>query len=592
LNEVEGIAMLKQPDLKYRATTPVRLPNRTWPDAVLTHAPLWCSVDLRDGNQALIEPMDMARKLRMFQMLVKIGFKEIEVGFPSASQVEFDFVRHLIEEDLIPSDVTIQVLTQARDQLIHRTFESLVGAPRAVVHLYNATAPVMRRVVLGMDEDQIVELATTHARMIQELAQKQPDTRWTFQYSPEMFSGTELEFSKKVVDAVTAVWQPTPQHKCIINLPSTVEHSTPNIFADMMEWMHRNLARRDSIVLSVHPHNDRGTGTAAGEFALMAGADRIEGCLFGNGERTGNVDLVNIALNLYTQGVAPGLDFSEIDEIRRTVEACNQLPVHPRHPYVGELVYTSFSGSHQDAIKKALAARKDGDIWDMPYLPIDPKDLGRSYEAVIRVNSQSGKGGISYLLESEYGLELPRRLQIEFSQVVQGVMDTSGKELTALDLWQLFGREYGIQAIATPSHQVTDVTGMSNTRSVKLVADVALGGRTGQVQGLGTGPIDAFIDGLGAATGRSIRVLDYHEHAVGSGASAQAVAYLELRIDEQQTLFGVGMDVNIVAASLKAILSGLQRAKIAGWGPRAGANGQISTFDNSVQNPVHLQTAK
>ena len=584
--------MLKQPHLKYRATPPVHLPNRTWPDAVLTRAPLWCSVDLRDGNQALIEPMDMPRKLRMFQMLVKIGFKEIEVGFPSASQVEFDFVRHLIEEKLIPHDVTIQVLTQARDQLIHRTFEALVGVPRAVVHLYNATAPVMRRVVLGMDEDEIVELATMHARMIQELAEKQPETRWTFQYSPEMFSGTELEFSKRVVDAVTAVWQPTPQHKCIINLPSTVEHSTPNIFADMMEWMHRSLARRDSIVLSVHPHNDRGTGTAAGEFALMAGADRIEGCLFGNGERTGNVDLVNIALNLYTQGVAPGLDFSQIDEIRRTVEACNQLPVHPRHPYVGELVYTSFSGSHQDAIKKALAARKDGDIWVMPYLPIDPKDLGRSYEAVIRVNSQSGKGGISYLLESEYGLELPRRLQIEFSQVVQGVMDTSGKELTALDLWQLFGREYGIQTISAPSHQVTDVTGVSNTRSVKLVAEVALGGRTGQVQGQGTGPIDAFVDGLSAATGHSIRVLDYHEHAVGSGASAQAVAYLELRIDEQQTLFGVGMDVNIVAASLKAILSGLQRAKIASWASHAGADGQASQPENSDANSDHMQTAK
>ena len=579
--------MLKQPHLKYRATAQVRLPNRTWPDAVLTRAPLWCSVDLRDGNQALIEPMDMARKLRMFQMLVKIGFKEIEVGFPSASQVEFDFVRHLIEENLIPHDVTIQVLTQARDQLIHRTFESLAGVPRATVHLYNATAPVMRRVMLGMDEEQIVELATMHAGMIQELAQKQPDTRWTFQYSPEMFSGTELEFSKKVVDAVTADWQPTPQHKCIINLPSTVEHSTPNIFADMMEWMHRNLARRDSIVLSVHPHNDRGTGTAAGEFALMAGADRIEGCLFGNGERTGNVDLVNIALNLYTQGVAPGLDFSEIDEIRRTVEACNQLPVHPRHPYVGELVYTSFSGSHQDAIKKALAARKEGDIWDMPYLPIDPKDLGRSYEAVIRVNSQSGKGGISYLLESEYGLELPRRLQIEFSQVVQGVMDTSGKELTALDLWQLFGREYGIHTIATPLHQVTDVADLTNTKSVRLVADVALGGRARQVQGQGTGPIDAFVDGLSVATGRSIRVLDYHEHAVGSGASAQAVAYLELRIDEQQTLFGVGLDVNIVAASLKAILSGLQRAKIPDWATHPEADVNASPFESAG----HVQTA-
>ena len=449
--------MLKQPNLKYRAFAPVRLTGRTWPDAVLTRAPLWCSVDLRDGNQALVEPMDMSRKLRMFQMLVKIGFKEIEVGFPSSSQIEFDFVRHLIDENQIPDDVTIQVLTQARDELIQRTFESLAGARRAIVHLYNATSPVMRRVALGMDEDEIVNLATTHARLIQDLAAKQPATHWTFQYSPEMFSGTELQFAKRVVDAVTDVWQPTPEHKCIVNLPSTVEHSTPNIFADMMEWMHRNLARRDAIVLSVHPHNDRGTGTAAGEFALMAGADRIEGCLFGNGERTGNVDLVNIALNLYTQGVSPGLDFSQIDEIKRTVEHCNQLPVHPRHPYVGELVYTSFSGSHQDAIKKAFAARDKGegkdegkgegkdDIWDMPYLPIDPKDVGRSYEAVIRVNSQSGKGGIAYLLESEYGLTLPRHQQVEFSSVVQRELDRSGKEFSAKDLFHLFEREYGPQ---------------------------------------------------------------------------------------------------------------------------------------------------
>ena len=435
--------MLKQPSLKYRQIKSVMLKDRTWPDVVLSKAPIWCSVDLRDGNQALVEPMDVARKLRMFQMLVKIGFKEIEVGFPSASQVEFDFVRHLIDNDLVPDAVTIQVLTQARNELIHRTFESLVGAKRAIVHLYNATSPVMRDLVLGLDEDGIVELASSKARLVQSLAQKQPQTKWTFQYSPEMFSGTELEFSKRVVDAVTEVWQPTPAHKCIINLPSTVEHSTPNIFADMMEWMHRHLARRDSIVLSVHPHNDRGTGTAAGEFALMAGADRIEGCLFGNGERTGNVDLVNIALNLYTQGVSPGLDFSQIDEIKKTVELCNQLPVHPRHPYAGELVYTSFSGSHQDAIKKAFDARRDNDAWNMPYLPIDPQDLGRSYEAVIRVNSQSGKGGMAYLLESVYGLTMPREQQIEFSKVAQHEMDRAGKELTAHDLMRLYERRYG-----------------------------------------------------------------------------------------------------------------------------------------------------
>jgi 2-isopropylmalate synthase len=552
--------MLKNPAAKYRSFPPVRLADRTWPDAVLRKPPVWCSVDLRDGNQALIEPMDIPRKLRMFETLVQIGFQEIEIGFPSASQVEWDFVRKLIEEDRIPEDVTIQVLTQAREPLIRRTFASLKGARRAIVHLYNATAPVMRKVVLGLDEDGIVELATSQARLFQELAAEQPGTEWIFQYSPEMFSGTELPFAKRVVDAVTEVWQPTPQRKCIVNLPSTVEHSTPNIFADMIEWMHRHLARRDSIVLSVHPHNDRGTGTAAGEFAVMAGADRLEGCLFGNGERTGNLDLVNVALNLYSQGVDPGLDFSDIDEIRRTVEHCNQLPVHPRHPYVGDLVYTSFSGSHQDAIKKAFAARKEGELWDMPYLPIDPKDLGRSYEAVIRVNSQSGKGGISYLLESEYGLELPRRLQIEFSQVVQGVMDASGKELSAQDLWSLFEREYGLKSTAVPQHQIIEEQRTADGASiVALAAQVQMGGRAFGVRGTGNGPIDAFVEGLGRSMGESIRVLDYHEHAIGSGADARAVAYLELRVGDR-TLFGVGMDSNIVAASLKAIASGVQRA--------------------------------
>jgi 2-isopropylmalate synthase len=550
--------MLKNPASKYRPSAPVALKDRTWPDAVLTKPPVWCSVDLRDGNQALIEPMDIPRKLRMFEALVAIGFKEIEVGFPSASQVEFDFLRKLIDEDRIPADVTIQVLTQAREPLIRRTFEALQGVPRAIVHLYNATAPVMRKVVLGMSEDGIVELATSQAKLFRELAAQQPQTQWTFQYSPEMFSGTELAFAKRVVDAVTDVWQPTPQRKCIVNLPSTVEHSTPNIFADMIEWMHRHMARRDSIVLSVHPHNDRGTGTAAGEFAVMAGADRLEGCLFGNGERTGNLDLVNVALNLYSQGVDPQLDFSDIDEIRRTVEHCNQLPVHPRHPYVGDLVYTSFSGSHQDAIKKAFAARKDSDIWDMPYLPLDPKDLGRSYEAVIRVNSQSGKGGISYLLESEYGLELPRRLQIEFSQVVQAVMDASGKELNAQDLWALFEGEYRLGQ-ASVAHQVLE---QGAGDQVRLEAEVRVGDQVLTIQGAGNGPIDAFVEGLSQATGESIRVLDYHEHAIAAGADARAVAYLELRVGER-TLFGVGTDANIVSASLKAIVSGLHRAGLA-----------------------------
>jgi 2-isopropylmalate synthase len=550
------MTMLSRPEHKYRAFAPVRLADRRWPDAVLTRPPLWCSVDLRDGNQALIEPMDPARKLRMFEMLVRIGFKEIEVGFPSASQADFDFVRILIEQKLIPGDVTIQVLTQAREELIRRTFESLVGAPRAIVHLYNATAPVMRRVVLGLDEDGIVELAVRHARLVQQLAVEQPATHWTLQYSPEMFSGTELEFSKRVVDAVTAEWRPTPQHKCIINLPSTVEHSTPNIFADMIEWMHRHLQRRDAIVLSVHPHNDRGTGTAAGEFALMAGADRLEGCLFGNGERTGNIDIVNVALNLYSQGVSPGLDFSNIDEIRACVEHCNQLPVHPRHPYVGELVYTSFSGSHQDAIKKAFAARREGDVWDMPYLPIDPMDLGRSYEAVIRVNSQSGKGGISYLLETEYGIELPRRLQIEFSQVVQAVMDVQGREMTAADLWRMFESEYRLDSRLLDSYRL----GEQSAGQVQLQAILHIDDQALPLSGQGNGPVDAFAAALQAACDVPVQVLDYHEHAIGSGAKARAAAYIEMRVGDRR-LHGVGIDADIVAASFKALLSGAARAQ-------------------------------
>ncbi len=550
--------MLANPATKYRAFAPVRLTDRTWPDTVITKPPKWCSVDLRDGNQALIEPMDPARKLKMFEALVRIGFKEIEVGFPSASQADFDFVRLLIEQGLIPDDVTIQVLTQARDHLIARTFEALAGVPRAIVHLYNATAPVMRRVVLGLDEDGIVELATMNARMVADMAARQPETHWTFEYSPEMFSGTELPFAKRVVDAVTAVWQPTPTHKCIINLPSTVEHSTPNIFADMVEWMHRHLDRRDAIVLSIHPHNDRGTGTAAAELAVMAGGDRVEGCLFGNGERTGNVDVVNLALNLYTQGVHPGLDFSDIDDIRRTVEHCNQLPVHPRHPYVGDLVYTSFSGSHQDAIKKAFAARRDDEIWDMPYLPIDPKDLGRSYDAVIRVNSQSGKGGISYLLESECGLELPRRLQIEFSSSVQAVMDVQGKELTAADIWSLFAEAYhlGDGAVHVDQQHIDELADGRIRVAVRLAAD----GDVVQLQGEGRGPVEAFVDGLARATGVQMAVLDFHEHAIGAGSQAKAAAYLELRIADTRTLFGVGIDGNIVTASMKAVVSGLLRS--------------------------------
>ena len=553
--------MLQHPQSKYRPFPPVGLKDRTWPDAVLTKAPIWLSTDLRDGNQALIEPMNVERKLEMFQLLVDIGFKEIEVGFPSASQTEFNFVRRLIEENLIPDDVSIQVLTQARESLIRRTIESLQGARKATVHVYNACAPVMRKVVLGMDEDGIVEMAVGQTKLVKQLVAEHPETEWDFEYSPETFSDTELDFSKRVVDAVVEAWGATPQNKCIINLPTTVEHCTPNIFADMIEWMHRNLAKRDSIILSVHPHNDRGTGIAAAELALMAGAERLEGCLFGNGERTGNCDLVNIALNLYTQGVSPGLDFSDIDEVRRVVEHCNQIAVHPRHPYVGDLVYTSFSGSHQDAIKKAFAARKDGDIWEMPYLPIDPKDLGRSYEAVIRVNSQSGKGGVSYLLENEYGLELPRRLQIEFSRVVQHEMDTSGKELQAKDLWSLFRKEYRLDEIAAPKQRAMSETDEAGNTRVSLKADVQLGGQTVSLQGEGTGPVDAFVAGLNATGLAQVRVMDYREHAIGSGANAQAVAYLELRVGDH-TLFGVGLDADILTASLKGILSGLTRAGV------------------------------
>ncbi len=553
------MTMLQNPSSKYRPFAPVALPERRWPNAVLSRPPQWLSTDLRDGNQALIEPMDPARKLRLFEMLVRVGFKQIEVGFPSASQADFDFVRLLIVDKHIPDDVTIQVLTPARAPLISTTFEALRGVPRAIVHLYNATAPVMRRIVLGLDEGGIVELATSHAQQLLDCAAEQPGTQWMFEYSPEMFSGTELPFSKRVVDAVTAVWQPTPQRPCIINLPSTVEHCTPNVFADMIEWMHRHLARRDSIVLSVHPHNDRGTGTAAAELALMAGADRVEGCLFGNGERTGNVDLVNLALNLYTQGVHPGLDFSDIDAVRRCVEHCNQLPVHPRHPYVGDLVYTSFSGSHQDAIKKAFAARQEGALWDMPYLPIDPKDLGRSYDAVIRVNSQSGKGGIAYLLEAEKGLELPRRLQIEFSAAVQAVMDVQGREMSAADLWALFESEYRLgQAVIDQQHFHEQADGRTT-----LSARLRSGSTSAELSGQGAGPVAAFVDALQRATGCAIEVLDYHEHAMHAGAQAQAAAYLELRVGDTRTLFGVGIDANIVTASMKAVVSALQRCGVA-----------------------------
>jgi 2-isopropylmalate synthase len=547
--------MLPDPTAKYRPFPPVRLTDRTWPDQVISTPPIWMSTDLRDGNQALIEPMNPERKLRFFEMLVKVGLKEIEVAFPSASQTDFDFVRKLIEDDRIPQDVTIEVLTQSREDLIRRTIESLQGARRAIVHLYNPIAPAFRRIVFGMSREEVKAIAVAGTRLIKQLTDKRPETEWIFQYSPETFSMAELDFSREVCDAVSEVWQPTPQRKMIFNLPSTVECSTPNVYADQIEWMHRHLARRDSIILSVHPHNDRGTAVASAEQAVMAGADRVEGCLFGNGERTGNVDLVTLALNLYTQGVHSGLDFSDIDEVRKCVEDCNQLPVHPRHPYVGDLVFTAFSGSHQDAIKKGFAQQQSDAIWEVPYLPIDPADLGRNYDAVIRVNSQSGKGGMSYLLEQEYGLKLPRRLQIEFSRAVQRVADESGKEVAAGDIYTIFRSEYlDAQSPYTyHAHQLVDDAARSVT--VQVCADIGIDGNPSKVRASGNGPIDAFVQALGL----DIKVMDHHEHAIGAGADARAACYVELRLDNGPTLFGVGIDRNIVTASFKAVLSAINR---------------------------------
>jgi len=559
------MSMIPRPALKYRPSPTVALPDRTWPSRIITQPPLWCSSDLRDGNQALIEPMDRRRKQRMFDLLVEIGFKEIEVAFPSASQTDFDFVRALIEEGRIPDDVTMQVLTPAREDLIARTFEAVRGAKRCTMHFYNATSPLFRRVVFRRDRDGILEIATSAARQIKQLADAQPDTQWSFEYSPETFTATELDFSKAVCDAVIDIWQPTPEHKAILNLPATVEIATPNVYADQIEWMHRHLARRDAIILSVHPHNDRGTGVAAAELAVMAGADRVEGCLFGNGERTGNVDLVTLALNLYSQGIHPGLDFSDIDRVRREVEVCNQLPVHPRHPYVGDLVFTAFSGSHQDAIKKgfaeaAAATGPESQVWDIPYLPIDPADLGRSYDAVIRVNSQSGKGGVAYLLAADYGFELPRRLQIELARLVQEVTDASGKEIGAADIHAILQREYLERA--TPhryvGHQVApaEVGG-----AVNVTLELEVGGARRVSRGSGTDALAAAVDALEAVAGKVI-VLDQSQHVrTGRGAGAgDAVSYVELRVGGEAAVQGVGTDRDAMAAVVKSLLSALNRA--------------------------------
>jgi 2-isopropylmalate synthase len=545
--------MISNPASKYRPYPTVNLPDRRWPNQVISKPPIWMSTDLRDGNQSLIEPMDAVRKLRFFEMLVKVGIKEIEVAFPSASQTDFDFVRKLIEEDRIPDDVTIEVLTQAREDLIRRTVDSVTGAKRAIVHLYNATAPAFRRIVFDLSREEVKAIAVAGTKLIKELTDARPETEWVFQYSPETFSMTELDFAKEVCDAVSEVWQPTPERKMIFNLPTTVECNSPNVFADQVEWMHRHLARRDSVLISVHPHNDRGTAVASAELAVMAGADRVEGCLFGNGERTGNVDLVTLALNLYTAGVHPGLDFSDIDAVRKCVEECNQLPVHPRHPYVGDLVFTAFSGSHQDAIKKGFAKHDKDGIWEIPYLPIDPQDLGRSYDAVIRVNSQSGKGGMAYLLEQEYGLQLPRRLQIEFSRAVQRETDATGREVGSGDIHRIFRDEYLEREApyAYRSHRTTD--GVDG--SLQVAIDMEIAGVPEVRHGQGNGPIDAFVHALG----RDIRVMDYHEHSIGMGADAQAACYVEMRVENGPTLFGVGIDANIVTASFKAVTSALNR---------------------------------
>jgi 2-isopropylmalate synthase len=555
---------------KYSEQFTVDLPDRTWPDKIIDRAPIWCAVDLRDGNQALIDPMSPERKRIMFDLLVKMGYKQIEVGFPSASQTDFDFVRQLIEQDQIPDDVTIQVLTQCREHLIDRTFESLRGAKRAIVHFYNSTSTLQRRVVFGLDRDGITDIATQGARLCQKYAEiHTPDTEIFYEYSPESYTGTELDYALEVCSAVIDVIDPTPDRPLIINLPATVEMATPNVYADSIEWMHRHLPRRSSVVLSLHPHNDRGTGVAAAELGLLAGADRIEGCLFGNGERTGNVDLVTLGLNLFSQGIDPEIDFTDIDEIKRTVEYCNQLPVHERHPYAGDLVYTAFSGSHQDAIKKgfdalaldaaAAGVTMDKYEWAVPYLPIDPKDLGRSYEAVIRVNSQSGKGGVAYIMKEEHHLDLPRRLQIEFSGVVQQFTDAEGGEVEPGRMWDIFATEYLVSHQEEPALGMHTYTTSTVEGKVEIESDVTFRGERRSLVAIGNGPINAYVNAL-QTVDIQVRVLDYAEHAMSSGGDAQAAAYVECEVDGR-TVWGVGLDANIVTASIKAVTSAVNRAR-------------------------------
>jgi 2-isopropylmalate synthase len=551
--------MMISPKEKYRAYSPVSLPDRTWPEKAITKPPIWCSVDLRDGNQSLIEPMGHERKLRMWNALVKMGFKEIEIGFPSASQTDFDFCRFLIDNKKIPDDVTVQVLVQCREDLITRTFEGIRGAKSVIVHFYNSTSELQRRVVFNKDKAGITEIAASAARLIKKLTQESGmEEAIRFQYSPESFTGTELDYAVEICEAVMDEIRPTPQRPLILNLPATVEMSTPNIHADQIEWFCRKIKNRTSVIISLHPHNDRGSAVAATELALMAGADRVEGTLFGNGERTGNVCLVTLAMNIYTQGVDPGLDISNINDLIRMAEYCTQLPVHPRHPYAGELVFTAFSGSHQDAINKGFKAMKASNkpLWEVPYLPIDPMDMGRSYEAVVRINSQSGKGGIAYILETEHGIDLPRRLQIEFSKAVQAIADGEGVELSAERLWRSFEGEYleGNGRFGFIEHNAKSDHGDQD-----LTARISDDGKHKTIHGHGNGPVDGFVDAMRKESGLAFDVADYREHAMGHGANAAAIAYVELRLADGSTLFGVGIDKNIVVASLKAVVSGVNR---------------------------------
>ncbi|MFE7720862.1 2-isopropylmalate synthase [Nocardia rhizosphaerihabitans] len=560
------------PSFRYRPyaeeVEPISVPDRTWPDKIIDRAPAWCAVDLRDGNQALIDPMSPARKRRMFDLLVRMGYKEIEVGFPAASQTDFDFVREIIEDGAVPADVTIQVLTQCRPELIERTFEACNGAPNVIVHFYNSTSILQRRVVFRAERDAVKKIATDAAALCLEIEQRYPDTAWRYEYSPESYTGTELDYAREVCDAVSEIIAPTPEKPLIINLPATVEMATPNVYADSIEWMHRNLARRDSIVLSLHPHNDRGTAVAAAELGYQAGADRIEGCLFGNGERTGNVCLVTLGMNMFSRGIDPQINFSDIDEIRRTVEYCNQLAVAERHPYGGDLVYTAFSGSHQDAINKGLDAMKaaadaqDADVsdivWEVPYLPIDPKDVGRTYEAVIRVNSQSGKGGVAYIMKTDHGLVLPRRLQIEFSQAIQAITDGEGGEVTPKEMWDVFATEY-LNPILPLERIKQTVTAAETDGGVdSIVATVKVDGVEQEISGSGNGPLAAFVDAI-ATVGFDVRVLDYSEHAMSAGDDAQAAAYVEVAIGDK-VVWGVGIATSITTASLRAVVSAVNRA--------------------------------